>query len=175
MKYLVFDVESVGLHGQAFAVGGVLVDTVSFEITGDFLYSCPPENASGTYKDLTWVRKNVPDLKPELPSPKMVRKAFEAHWLLAKKKGARLAADCPWPVEARFLIDCVDNGDLREEDAPYPLVDINSLLIYKRENPVLHQIRLADELPMHNPLNDAKQSARALLELFYDRTERAYK
>lgn len=172
MKYLVFDVESVGLHGQAFAVGGVLVDTVSFEITRDFMFSCPPGNARGTNNDLAWVRKNVPDLKPNLLSPWEVKRAFAAVWCGWRANDARLAADCPWPVEARFLADCIDEGHLMEEEGPYPLVDINSLLVYKRDNPVLTRVRLADELPMHNPLNDARQSARALLELFQNRTEK---
>jgi hypothetical protein len=166
MKYLVFDVESIGLHGQAFAVGGVIADTVSFEIKGDFLFSCPPDNVRGMGLDRDWVRRNVPDLHPQLDTAEDVRRAFCATWLPSKLRGARLAADCPWPVEARFLAECIDQGDLTQDEGPYPLVDINSLLVYKLDNPVLYSHRLPNELPAHNPLNDARQSARFLLELF---------
>jgi hypothetical protein len=37
-QILVFDVESVGLHGQAFAVGGLVLDTRSGTTSQDFAF-----------------------------------------------------------------------------------------------------------------------------------------
>lgn len=85
------------------------------------------------------------------------------HW---KSKGAYLAAECAWPVEAKFLMDCVrDDFHLREWEGPYPLIDISSVLLARGIDPLGKQPRLESEEPAHNALNDARQSARLLLTL----------
>jgi hypothetical protein len=49
-------------------------------------------------------------------------------------------------------------------DGPYPLYDISTLLLSRNEDPVGIFSRDETELPKHNPLCDARQSARILLE-----------
>ncbi len=94
----------------------------------------------------------------------MVRAAFWRRWICWKEQGAVLAADCAWPVEARFLMACVEDSLLeREWQGPYPLIDIGSVLLAKELDPVATFSRLPDEVPIHNPLKDAIQSARILL------------
>lgn len=169
--FAVFDVESVGLHGEGFAVGGVVVDEQGNELTR--LYAaCHPVMASGADSDRKWLDNNLPPLTYLKHTPIEVRSEFWKWWLEARSQGALLAAECPWPVEARFLDDCIDDRSsvlkpgAREErliEAPYPLIDVASVRLAAGLDPLSTEPRLERELPKHDPLADARQSARLLL------------
>lgn len=165
MICMVFDVESIGLHGEGFAVGYTVVDDTGKELDADMI-TCPRGSACGTDADRDWVDKNIPDLlKGQVQHPIQVREIFWSRWENWKKEGAVLFADCAWPVEARFLIACIDDGvGHRNWDGPYPLHDIASVLLAKGKDPLAKFPRLENELSEHNPLCDARQSARILLE-----------
>jgi hypothetical protein len=93
----------------------------------------------------------------------MVRNGFWRTWLEWKSRGAVLVADCAWPVEARFLAACVDdNLDARTWDGPYPLHELASFMVAAGMDPMTTYDRLPDE-PQHDPLGDARQSARLLV------------
>lgn len=84
---------------------------------------------------------------------------------VAKATGELLAADCAWPVEARFLAACVDAlPDERRFAGPYPLMEISTWMMAAGQDPMKTHARLESELPQHNPLADARQSARLLME-----------
>lgn len=163
---LVFDVESIGLHGEGFAVGWVVVTDAGREVASGFL-GCNPDNAKGDDDDRAWITENVLPHLPELSydTPVAIRLGF---WYMMKSwkveyPDLQIYADCAWPVEARFLIDCVnDNKQERKWEGPYPLHDIASVFLAKGIDPLGTFPRLASELPAHNPLNDARQSARIL-------------
>jgi hypothetical protein len=71
---------------------------------------------------------------------------------------------CAWPVEARFLAACVDDNPMTHEwSGPYPLHDLASVLMAAGRDPLAKNERLPGELPEHDPLADARQSARLLL------------
>lgn len=167
--FMVFDVESIGLHGEGFAVGYVVIDrggTVLEERT----YACDPDTAAGLPKDRRWVDANVPRLAhPEAShptsTPTSVRAEFWYRWLYWKEIGAVLVADCCWPVEARFLAACVEDcRPQRDWEGPYPLHDLASVMLALGRDPTATHARLPNELPAHHPLHDARQSARLLLE-----------
>src|ERR1019366_648579 len=123
MYYMVFDVESNGLHGQGFSVGWVVVDEHGAELDSGYA-RC---SMVGVY-DL-WVSENVLPALSDLThlQPHNMRSWFWAKWLEWKYKGALLYADCPWPVEARFLAACVDDAPQeREWQGPYPLMGIET-------------------------------------------------
>lgn len=164
--WMVFDVESVGLHGEGFAVGFVVVDGDGRELTcGRF--SCDPINASGDYGSREWVAKNVPLMRHNCEDPDGMRECFWNAWLRWKEAGAALAADVPWPVEARFLNHCVQaDPEAREWGGPYPLIDVASVRLAAGFDPLGTEPRRENELPAHDPLNDARQSARLLSEAF---------
>lgn len=163
MTYMVFDVESVGLHGEGFSVGWVVVDGDGREL--DFgLAVTSPKAARGSDDDRAWVKENVPPLEPASEVPSEVRGIFWRAWTNWKKRGAVLVADCAWPVEARFLAACVDDApEERTWQGPYPLHDLASVLLATKADPLAHYDRLPEEMPAHNPLNDARQSARLLI------------
>jgi hypothetical protein len=163
--FFVFDVESAGLHGEGFAVGWVIVKGDGSRVSEGCL-SCPPlEAGCRDEKDWEWVKANVPPIPVTHPTPYFLRGAFWKEWLKWKEQGALLVADCAWPVEARFLLDCVDDQTAhRTWEGPYPLHDLASVLLTRGLDPLATRDRLADELPKHNPLADARQSARLLTE-----------
>lgn len=178
MYRMVFDVESIGLHGEGFAVGWVVIDGDGKHIDQG-LISCQMNWASGTWFDHDWVAANVTtDIPDGLPiyglcqSPKDVRDLFWQQWMRWKAEGAELWADCAWPVEARFLIECIeDDKGRRTWDGPYPLHEIATLMMANGRDPLKTYDREESELPVHNPLMDARQSARLLHELLYRRVD----
>ena len=163
--FLVFDVESIGLHGEAFAVGWCVVNRAGERLT-EGLLACSPSTAVGTEKNREWVTDEVPPLDTYCTNPHEVRTRFwEEIWLSWKAKGAVLVADCGWPVESRFLAACVDDDpDNREWQGPYPFLDLATVLLMHGKHINDDFGHLPDELPPHHPLNDARQSARVLLE-----------
>ena len=168
---LVFDVESLGLFGEGFAVGGVVIATAlngkkeAPSLQDSFVYACRPTVVSGSPDDRAWVERNVKlkDKEFSASGPAEVRAQFWDKWLYWKAQGAWLAADVCWPVEARFLLDCCGVAE-RRKDVPYPLVDIAAFLLASGKDPLASYPRLRKEKPAHHPLADAQQSARLLYE-----------
>lgn len=167
--FMVLDVESIGLHGEGFAVGYVVINRRG-DVLEERTYACDPDEAHGLPKDRRWVDANVPklghpDASNPLGAPAAVRAEFWYRWLHWKAQGAALVADCCWPVEARFLAACVDDcRPSRDWDGPYPLHDLASVLLALGRDPLATIDRLPNELPAHHPLHDARQSARLLIE-----------
>lgn len=162
-RFFVIDVESVGLYGEAFAVAcGLYIDGVC---QWESRYACDMEACSGRDSDRKWVRDNVPLLPETHSSPRLMRNAFWKDWLRAADAGAVMAADCAWPVEARFLAACVgDEPEIRNWTGPYPLAEISSYMAAAGMDPMADYSRTASELPKHEPLADVRQSARLLFE-----------
>jgi hypothetical protein len=170
--YLVFDVESVGLHGDGYAVGFVVVDAAGKEKAAGG-WAVNPRLVRGTPDGLAWARDNAwygcgTDWGWGLfaiDSARDVRDRFWAAWEYWKGQGAVLAADVPWPVEAHFLSECVaDRPQEREWQGPYPLLDVASVRLAAGLDPLATVDRLPSELPAHDPLADSRQSARLLIE-----------
>lgn len=172
--FFVFDVESIGLHGEGFAVaGGIYINGIA---QSEFRYASSPEIAHGTLANRQWVRENVPPIWPREFSSLEIRQAFWQQWEKAKAEypGILMAAECGWPVEATFLSQCIRDGNPfnelgskcetwpREFAGPYPLHEIATLMLAAGMDPMATYDRLPSELPKHDPLADARQSARLL-------------
>lgn len=166
--FMVFDVESVGLHGEAYAFGYVVVGR-------DGVVACaggrhvPFDEVRGGEEGMLWAARNArpglgwSDAVSPAGSATRMRDSFWSAWRAWHAKGAVLAADCPWPVEANFLSACVaDRPGRRWWEGPYPLVDVASVMLAAGMDPKAEYERLPDELPRHDPLADARQSARLL-------------
>lgn len=170
MKLLSFDVESNGLHGEAFAVGAVLVDGKG-EVMEEFQARCPlPEPLD------PWVKEHVlPPMKdmPEThPSPQAMRAGFWKWYLPAKGKANYVLACNPYPVEARFLIACQeDDMATRYFEHPFPLLDLGTLYVSAGATTGEQRDRLVAEASAgtpnleHHPRFDAWVAARVALKL----------
>ena len=161
-QFFVFDVESVGLYGEGFAVGGgVFLENGA--IQNGFCFASDPHLAFGRDEDRKWVDANIPVMEITHRSTSLLRAAFWNEWLKARTGGALMAADCAFPVEHGFIAQCIlDDFKERSPLAPYPLVEISSLLLAAGMEPVGTYDREPSELPKHNPYCDAVQSARML-------------
>jgi hypothetical protein len=160
--FFVFDVESIGLHGEGWAVGWVMIQNGK-EIASAG-YSCPPAEAAGDDEGRAWVEANAHGGPGYCRTPYEVRREFWDAWGYGKSRGAILVADCPWPVEARFLLACIEDKPERAADGPYPLIDVASVRLATGLDPLGTEERLPAELPVHNAQSDARQSARLLME-----------
>ncbi len=158
---LVLDVESNGLHGQAFAVGWVLTQN-GRELSHGYL-RCPIEGEVNP-----WVAENViPFLPPENcdTAGEMIFHFWEV-WLEVKSKGGTVWADCGFPVETGFLSACVaDDIYERQWNAPFPLHEIATVFAMAGLDATAKHDRLPDETA-HHPTGDARQSARLLQKYF---------
>jgi hypothetical protein len=161
---LVIDVESIGLHGEPFAVAGaVFIGDVEKE---SFCIAIPRDIANGKIEDREWVNANVPHLECQ---------TFTTLRALCTEFGYRLellhrtypnlivAAECGYPVEANFLEWCgIDS--VSPFNAPYPLHDIASFMLLAGMDPLVTYPRRPNEEPKHHPLCDVRQSARLMYE-----------
>jgi hypothetical protein len=162
--YFVLDVESVGLYGLGFAVGWVVINGDGQEVTSGYL-ACPYNEAlhSGSLtEDHQWVEKNViPNLDvPNCLTLPDLYERFWSTWLEWRSRGALMAADVCYPVETNFLRSCVLQDPKRAETAPFPLLDVATLVSMDK---TYKKLPLKDnEKPQHHPTRDARYSARIL-------------
>lgn len=152
-----FDVESIGLHGEGFAVAGGTYDRNG--AIDEFCFACSRVSAAGSDDDRKWVAQNVPNIEENRMDPKAIRDAFWDKWITAKSGfNAKAIADCNWPVESRFLLQCIDDDPSnRKWEGPYPLLDVGSLIIAHGGDPLQEFDRIEGETNKHHPLDDARQ------------------
>lgn len=74
-KFMVFDVESIGLHGEGFAVAWVVVSREG-ERLGEGCIACPQDLCDGTAESRLWVGENVPPLEVTSPTKQHLRNTF---------------------------------------------------------------------------------------------------
>lgn len=162
--YFVFDVESVGLYGEGFAVGGGVYHRG--ECLREFCFSSPKSLAvADSPQSRQWVDENIPDIKLTHAMAFLMREEFWNTWLKAKNDypGILMAGECVYPVECNFLATCVGAGfAARQVQAPYPLIDISAVMLAAGMDPMATYDREPNEHPKHDPLADARQSARLL-------------
>jgi len=167
-KYMVFDVKSVGLHGPVYAVGWVVVDETLLELDNGVVWCYPPKpNPKTEQEDCSWAEANVLpslNLRDTVRNTIYLMEWFCGRWkaLQDEHKEIYLCADVPWPVETNFLSCCVRLA--HQKPSPYPLIDVASVRLSAGLDPVATCERRRSELPKYNPLADARQSARLLIE-----------
>ncbi len=159
--FLAFDVESNGLHGDAFAVAGMVM-RADGEVLSEFSARCPIVGEVDP-----WVKKNV--LKPIQNMPedctdaKDLRDKFWKWFSSAKETVDYVLVNNGYPVEYRFLIDCQDDHiDDRYWGHPYPVLELASLYLAAGIKPLtpatdLVEDKIAGEtVNRHHPMWDTK-------------------
>ena len=162
-----FDVESTSLHGEGFGFGYVVLSEEGCLIGYSEWYSL-----EGAAKAGEWVKENVlphlplGDPKVTVATDRELRNRFFTAYKRWKDAGAEIWGDVIWPVEANFMSAVIADGEgSRDWDGPYPLrdaVDVVERAFGKDVDRVL--VSGLDGLRKHNPLDDAKASAFALLK-----------
>jgi len=158
---LCFDCESIGLWGETFAVGAVVLDISSgevldrFEILNESLLPAAAMNE--------WVNEHVlPHLTnmERCQSSIALRESF-FRFLQAHKQTAEVWVDVGFPVETNFLAAVAhDNLEKRFWEMPYPLHDVSNFVDINID-------RIASSgllnLRQHHPTEDALASATCYL------------
>lgn len=170
-KLLSFDLETNGLHGEAFAVGAVVMDAKGVMLE-EFTARCPLQDPIDD-----WVNNNVLPAIKEMPITHKnyaeMREAFWAWYLEAEPKSDYVLVSNGYPVEYRFLLDCQEaNLEERYWQHPFPILDLSSLLIQVSHNPLESKTKLVQKLVgenkflQHHPLHDAKMAALVAFDAF---------
>lgn len=189
-NYFSFDVESLGLFGFPFCVGYVVMDEDGVEHeSGIFGWDFRP--VMGTFSDLlkvsndsqwTWTEQDhqwvLDNVLPVLPKGwdgcqsvvHMCESFYNQVWVRCKRQHENLVfvTDCPFPVETHFLQEMLTAVNRRTMDhSPYPLIDVGSVLSGFGYSPTGLFMRRSDEMPAHNPISDARQSVRHLVDVLH--------
>lgn len=168
-RFFVFDCESIGIHGEVFAVGGGIYN-LQGKAESEFLYACHQNSVKGGPNGAEdpdsrrWVQLNTPDLPITHPHEKALRRQFWQEWMHAKTYQCAAVTETPWPVEAGFLSRCIADDPERYWTGPYPLFDVSSILALAGFNPLFEYPRTDDEMPKHNPLCDVRLTVRLLVD-----------
>lgn len=170
-KLLSFDLETNGLHGQAFAIGAVVMNA-SGEVLDEFTARCKLNSEVDE-----WVQANVlPSIKdmPETHGDyKTMREAFWRWYEKTEPEADYVVVSNGYPVEYRFLLDCQE-ADLEKRywQHPFPILDLTSLLLQvkpklnENKTEILNKANDGQTLLPHHPLHDAKATALLAFEAF---------
>ena len=161
-KFLCFDLETNGLHGQAFAIGALIIDA---ENTIHDKFSARVKLTDAVDP---WVKDNVlsviEDMVVTHDSYESMREAFWEWFVAAQEKSDYVLVSNGYPVEYRFLLDCQEAAlDERYWQHPFPIIDSTSLLlgldVAKKDIP--HSSRTFRQ---HHPFDDAHATALRAIE-----------
>ncbi len=170
-KLLSFDLETNGLHGQAFAIGALVIDGTG-KVYDELSARCPLKDEIDP-----WVKANVlpaiEDMSITHDNFETMREAFWKWYITHEPRSDYVLVNNGYPVEYRFLLQCQE-ADLEERywQHPFPILDLASLLIQVGQNPLASKSKLAQKLIgsdgyiQHHPLHDAKIAALVAFEAF---------
>ncbi len=168
--WLVFDVESIGLYGDPFAVGLVLMNKDG-DIFRQRWYGCNLEKHPAFMwsrpEDVKWCINNIPKhVKDGNCTIEEMYSSFTTLLSSAIKQNYSIIADCPFPVEVNFLVNC-ERRD-RTYIGPYPLYDVSSILSALGKDPMEEYPREEGQTK-HHPMWDAYVSAKQLYTALEDK------
>ncbi len=159
------DAETDGLYGNFLSVAAIVLDDTGKEIADYYGTIKNPEK----YVSVPWVKDNVlPYLKDSVRSDDdyydSEKELIEAFYSFYREYADYdVIADVPVPVEARLFIKAVENAiKEREFKAPFPLMDLSSMLYVKGYSPRVERRTIVDcsDLRLHNSFDDVRMSIR---------------
>ena len=165
MSTLFVDAETDGLYGTFLSVAAIVVDENGEEADEFYGVLKKPE----IWIQSEWVRENVlPYLDKSIRSDKdqyeseyELIEAFYSFYIL--HQNCDVIADVPVPVEARLFYKAVGHSlKEREFTAPFPLMDLSSMLYAQGYSPMVKRRSIVDcsDLILHNALDDVRMTIR---------------
>ena len=159
------DAETDGLYGSFLSVAAIVLDDMGKEVADFYGTIMDPEK----HVSVQWVRDNVlPYLNDPVrsdgdyyASEQDLIEAFYSFY--TEYADCDVIADVPVPVEARLFIKAVGNDIKgREFKAPFPLMDLSSMLYIKGYSPHVERRTVVDcdDLRLHNSFDDVRMSIR---------------
>jgi|GEM_PF-1033037 len=169
-KLLSFDLETNGLHGNAFAVGAVVM-SADGNIVDQFTGRCEITEAVDS-----WVEANVLPLLGDMPVEyadyQALREGFWEWYLQAEPQSDYVLVSNGYPVEYRFLLQCQEEDiEGRYWQHPFPILDLTSILIASGNEPsdknqLMNEIVRKGKFSRHHPLHDAKIATLTAFQAF---------
>jgi hypothetical protein len=167
-KLLCFDIETNKLHGEAFAVGAVIMGAdgrVSDQFTGRTKIVGPID---------PWIEQNILPAVQRMPITHRdahdLREGFWEWFVHAQETADYVLVNNGYPVEYRFLLKCQEeNLEERYWQHPFPILDLFSLTIQAGDMRAIKaklRSEADSELVLHNPLHDAILSAKTAFAAF---------
>ena len=166
-KLFFVDAETDGLYGAFLSVAVVVTTADCREVERSY-YGIRRENLH--VRD-PWVREHVLPIMGDYIACEDEAELLEQVWKLWEKyrKEAYAIGDVISPVEARLFAECARSDSRRTFLAPYPLLDLSSLLYANGIDPLEERSRLLGGLPEgkeHNALDDVLTSIEIYRKLF---------
>lgn len=151
------DAETDGLYGRFLTTAALIVDETGRE--KDHLYVGIPFTAENLEDE--WTRNHIPQVACQyqcMHSEEELLNCIWKFWL--KYRGTCVCiADVNFPVECRLFEKCVEK-DIAEREflAPFPLMDLSSMLFAKGIDPLTARRQLTGEAfkKGHNALEDVR-------------------
>ena len=166
-KLVFFDAETDGLYGDFISVGMLAVDENGEEIEREY---CGIKKENLQLKD-EWTIANVLPRIGEYCDCENESELLDRVWAFWMKyrEDAYAIADVPYPVECRLFQKCVEK-DLKERamSAPYPLLDLSSILLAAGVDPLASRIDLMPENTagnVHNAIFDVEMSKEIFMQI----------
>ncbi len=174
MGTMFVDAETNGLYGVFLSVAAIVLDDKGNEIADFYGTVRDP----GSLITSEWVKENVmPFLSDSVRSDAdyydSEHDLIESLYSFYRQHSeCDVIADVPYPVEARLFLSAVSNNlEDREFKAPFPLMDLSSMLYVKGYPPHVERRSLVDcsNLRLHNAFDDVRMSIRIWKKLMEDK------
>lgn len=157
---LFIDAETDGLYGSFLTVAIIVINKAGEEI--DRAYYGIKKEAMVIQN--SWVRENVLPVLGDYKVCEDETELLEKVWVYWRKykDNSYAIADVAYPVEYRLFEKCVkENLPKKQWEAPYPLLDLSSMLYAKGIDPLENRAKLVDlesDNKQHNALLDVEIS-----------------
>ncbi len=155
------DAESDGLYGNFISVAMLVADQNGNELK-HFYFGLKKELLNDIKTQ--WVTENVLPIMGEYKECDSEKDMLQKVWnvWLKYRENAYMIADVAYPVETRLIRECVAlSNDAEVFFAPFPLLDLSSMLYAKGINPLVSRYEFLDlknNDKQHNALEDVKIS-----------------
>lgn len=157
-KYVFLDVESDGLYGNFLTAALIVVDNEGNEISRAYYGICKEH----MHVTDPWVIEHVLPIIGDYEECENEKQLLQKTWdfWLQYQETAYMICDVAYPVECRFLRACVAlNQSEYMCKAPFPLIDLSSLLMAKGYDPLYERKHFASKYKeecVHNALYDVE-------------------
>lgn len=163
-----FHCQSIGLYGDAFAVGWAIFNETKILESG--YLACPFAEADGPESDKVWIKERVLPILPSTITAKNQKELIHQFWKIWTRftetfNKKECIGYCAYPVDMNFFEKCVrQNVENNELKAPFPFYEVATGLLAIGEDPLAGYARSSGELPRYNPEKDALHYARMWVE-----------
>ncbi len=160
------DAETDGLYGTILTVGIYVMSEQGHELERAY-WGLKSENMKVSNQ---WVKENVLPILGEYEECEDENELLEKVWQCWERhrEDAYAVADVQYPVECRVFEKCVQKDpENRMWKAPFPILDVSSVLWTKGIDPLKERTRLLDNVQrkQHNAFDDVMISAELIKKL----------